>query len=75
MVRLALTLLTTLALASSAHAQRRDSMKDARDDVEAAKKLPSVGPAPPAAAKHSDSTTVTIIRKMKRQEYSVPRSN
>jgi hypothetical protein len=71
-VRLALILLMTCALASSAHAQRRDSMKDARDDVEAAKKLPSVQPAPPP---RSGSTTVTIIRKMKRQEYSVPRSN
>jgi hypothetical protein len=72
MLRLPLILLMTCAFALSAHAQRRDSMKNARDDVEAAKKLPSVQPAPP---QRSDSTTVTIIRKMKRQEYSVPRSN
>ena len=39
MLRLPLILLMTCAFALSAHAQRRDSMKNARDDVEAAKKL------------------------------------
>jgi hypothetical protein len=72
MVRLAFILLMTCGFASSAHVQQRDSMKNARDDVEAAKKLPSVQTAPP---QRSDSTTVTIIRKMQRKEYPVRRSN
>jgi hypothetical protein len=53
----------------------KTAIDHAREDVEAAKKSPSVQPAPPAPPKRSDSTTVTIIRKMKRKEYSVPRSN
>ena len=75
MLRLAAILLMTCALVSSVHAQRRDRMKDARQDVEAARKSSPGQPAALAQPKHSDSTTVTIIRKMKRHEYSVPRSN
>ena len=40
MLRLAASVLMACALASNAQAQSRDSMKNARDDIEAAKKLP-----------------------------------
>ena len=49
MLRLAAILLMTLALASSADAQSRNSMKNARDDIEAAKKLPDFKPYEPSS--------------------------
>ncbi len=73
MLRLTAILLMTCALVS-VYGRDKTAIDHAREDVEAAKKSLSV-PAPPAPAKRSDSTTVTIIRKMKRKEYSVPRSN
>ena len=74
MLRLTAILLMTCALVS-VYGRDKTAIDHAREDVEAAKKSPSVQPAPPAPPKRSDSITVTIIRKMKREEYSVPRSN
>ena len=74
MLRLAAILLMTCALVP-VYGRDKTAIDRAREDVEAAKKSPSVQPAPPAPPKRSDSITVTIIRKMKRKEYSVPRSN